>query len=130
MAKKKSSENQIAILEKMISDKNPPIDLRALSDEWLKQSGGIKGLVQMLTEEWSSAKPGGQTRARLLQLRIHLLNLTTPKDRTGDLEHLEEKDLLRLHENLTNKVEGGQEDETSGPIEPALSGGSGPANSD
>lgn len=128
MAKKKSSENQIAILEKMISDKNPPIDLRALSEEWVRQIGGIKGLVKNFIEEWNAAKPGGQTRARLMQLQTRLIDLTTRKDNSGDLEHLEEADLVRLVASMTSRVESGQEEQPAGLDKPAISGGSGPAN--
>ncbi len=114
MAEKKRVHDAIQDIERLISDKNPPIDLKAFRDEWLKNIGGIAGLAKMLQQEWEEARPGGQTRARLTQLLVKVIDLTTPKTRIGDMEHLEEADLERLAAGLIQKVSNAEE-ETSVP---------------
>lgn len=103
MAKKKDEGNGtlteekpvgLSVLEKLLTVKNSPVDLKEIAYQFHQQVGGAKGFVKMVMDEFKKTKVGSLARGRIMQLMTKLFEIGTPKERVGETALLSDQDLI------------------------------------
>lgn len=84
----------LSVLEKLLTAKSSPVDLKEIAYQFHQQIGGAKGFVKMVMDEFKKTKIGSLARGRIMQLMTKLFEIGTPKERVGETALLSDQDLI------------------------------------
>jgi Ca2+-binding EF-hand superfamily protein len=89
-------------LVKKLSKAHGKARLEDLVQDLTNAFGGTRKIAKHVYDEFDHGKPGGITRAKLLDMYVRLLTQTAKKETNAPLTEMTEDDLLRLLDNHLN----------------------------